>query len=89
MALSIKTEQADRLARELAALTGETMTEAVTRSLSERLERERRRRAQDMPARISEFVERARPLLDTRPVTREEWDAASDDPLLTRPSPRG
>jgi len=30
MALSIKTKEADRLARELSRLTGETMTEAVT-----------------------------------------------------------
>ena len=30
MALSIKTDEADRLARELARLHGETITEAVT-----------------------------------------------------------
>jgi antitoxin VapB len=43
MALSIKTEQADRLARQLASLTGESMTEAVTRSLAERLDRVRKK----------------------------------------------
>lgn len=43
MALSIKTEEADRLARELAAATGETLTEAVTVAVRERLERVRRR----------------------------------------------
>jgi antitoxin VapB len=73
MALSIKTEEADRLARELARLTGETMTEAVTRSLRERLERERARAA-DLPARVRAFTARARPLLDTRPVTLAEQD---------------
>lgn len=31
MALSIKTDEADRLARELSRLTGETMTNAVAR----------------------------------------------------------
>jgi antitoxin VapB len=36
MALSIKTDEADRLARELAALTGETLTDAVTNALRER-----------------------------------------------------
>ena len=36
MALSIKTEEADRLARELTRLTGETMTDAVTVVDSER-----------------------------------------------------
>ena len=39
MALSIKAEEADRLARELAAATGETLTDAVTNALRERLDR--------------------------------------------------
>ena len=53
MALSIKTAEADRLARELSRLTGETMTDAVTKTLSERLERERaiREADKDLPAR--------------------------------------
>ena len=42
MALNIKSVEADRLARELAALTGESITEAVTRALELRLEQERR-----------------------------------------------
>jgi antitoxin VapB len=85
MALSIKTEEADRLARELSRLTGETMTEAVTRSLRERLERERAKAAADLPARVRAFTARVRPLLDTHPVTQAEWDAACDDPLLAGP----
>ena len=44
MALSIKTAEADELARSLARLTGESMTEAVTTALRERLARERARR---------------------------------------------
>ncbi len=39
MALSIKDQEADRLARELAARTGETLTEAVVVALRERLTR--------------------------------------------------
>jgi len=39
MALSIKTDEADRLARELAAATHESITEAVTVALRERLAR--------------------------------------------------
>ena len=39
MALSIKTNEADRLARELAAATHESITEAVTIALRERLAR--------------------------------------------------
>ena len=45
MALSIKHPEADRLARELAARTGETLTEAVVKALRERLKRERGRAA--------------------------------------------
>jgi antitoxin VapB len=40
MALSIKDPEADRLARELAARTGETLTEAVVVALRERLARQ-------------------------------------------------
>lgn len=40
MALSIKDPEADRLARELAARTGESLTEAVLVALRERLARE-------------------------------------------------
>ena len=44
MVLSIKSERADQLARDLAALTGESITDAVVASLEARLEVERRRR---------------------------------------------
>ncbi len=40
MALSIKSQEADRLARELAARTGEGLTEVVVNALRERLRRE-------------------------------------------------
>ena len=40
MALSIKNPEADRLARELSAATGETLTEAVLNALRERLTRQ-------------------------------------------------
>lgn len=43
MSLSIKHPEADRLARELAAQTGETLTEAVLNALRERLTREQGR----------------------------------------------
>ena len=81
MALSIKTDEADRLARELSRLTGETMTDAVTKALAERLERERAAREadHDLPARIKAFAARIRPHYDTRPVTTAEWDWASGD----------
>jgi antitoxin VapB len=41
-------EHTDRLTREIAALTGETLTDTIRIALSERLERERLRRAQPL-----------------------------------------
>lgn len=81
MALSITTTEADELARSLARLTGESMTEAVTVALRERLARERARReaAADLPARLAALSGRLRDSYDTRPVSREEWDAAAGD----------
>jgi antitoxin VapB len=81
MALSIKTEEADRLARSLAKLTGETMTEAVTVALRERLAREmaKHKPDKDLPAIIAKWQKRFRAKFDTRPVTREEWDWAGGD----------
>jgi antitoxin VapB len=81
MALSIKTDEADRLARALARLTGETMTEAVTAALRERLTRERARRegAAELPARLAALSRRVSADYDTRPVSRAEWDEASGE----------
>ncbi|HTU56261.1 MAG TPA: type II toxin-antitoxin system VapB family antitoxin [Acetobacteraceae bacterium] len=81
MALSIKTAEADELARSLARLTGESMTEAVTAALRERLVRERARRATDadLPARLAALSARLRAAYDTRPISLEEWDAAAGD----------
>ena len=44
MPLSIKDPEADRLAREVAKATGETLTAAIVQSLRERLHRIRRAR---------------------------------------------
>jgi antitoxin VapB len=81
MALSIKTAEADELARSLARLTGESMTEAITTALRERLARERARRetAATLPARLASLSRQLRVAYDTRSVSREEWDAAAGD----------
>lgn len=47
VSLNIKNEKTCRLAGELAELTGETKTGAITVALEERLERERHRRSAD------------------------------------------
>lgn len=52
MSLNIKNEEAHRLASQLAKLTGENMTEAVTTSLRERLERVRGKRGAALADRL-------------------------------------
>jgi antitoxin VapB len=57
MALSIKSDEADRLARELAAETGETLTEAVVIALRERLDRQQNSRAGNMRTRLARLAD--------------------------------
>jgi antitoxin VapB len=69
MALSIKDPEADRLARELAARTGETLTEAVVVALRERLTREvGRTRATPLCEELATIRRRCAdlPVVDTR-----------------------
>jgi antitoxin VapB len=47
MSLNLKNPEAHALARELAELTGESLTAAVTEAIRERLEREKRKRDED------------------------------------------
>ena len=65
MTLSIKSDRADQLARELASLTGESITETVITSLERRLEEERRLRRRRS---VDDLVERFQqlPVLDPR-----------------------
>jgi antitoxin VapB len=67
MALSIKSDEADRLARELAAATGESITEAVTEAIRMRLDTTRniRRGLAQRLMKISEVSSRL-PRLDDR-----------------------
>jgi len=52
MSLNIKNEEAHKLANQLAKLTGENMTEAVTTALRERLDRVRNRRGAGLAERL-------------------------------------
>jgi antitoxin VapB len=70
MALSIKNAQAERLARQIAKETGESLTEAIQRSLEERLKRlPQRRREHLMKEKLEDILRRvdALPTLDNRP----------------------
>ncbi len=64
MSLNIKNEETCRLAGELAQLTNETMTGAITVAVRERLERERRQRgAEERLRRMHAVAERCAQLL--------------------------
>ncbi len=68
MALNIKHPEADRLARELAARTGETITQTVINALRERLKREGAKSPLSLKDEIMEISRRcaALPDLDRR-----------------------
>ncbi len=56
MALSIKSNEADRLARQLASETAETLTEAVVTALQERLDREHARHSATIRRRLARLA---------------------------------
>lgn len=69
MALNIKDPKTDRLVRDLAAATGESITDAVAVAVQERLDRVRRARSErDLVEEIRAISERcaALPVLDER-----------------------
>lgn len=68
MALSLKDPDTDRLAREVARLTGESLTEAVRTSLAERLRREQLKRGGTLADALEAIAQRgdALPVLDDR-----------------------
>ena len=80
MSLNIKNEEACQLAGELAELTGETMTGAITVALRERLAREKRRR--DVDARVQELHaigQRCAKLVGEGPSSLEHGDLLYDE----------
>ncbi len=85
MGLNIKNDETCQLARDLARLTGETMTRAITVALHERLAREKRRR--DLNARIEELLaigQRCAEALEPGPSAIEHGNLLYDDQGLPR-----
>jgi len=69
MALSIKSMEVERMAREIAAKTGESITGAIQKALQERLDRlKRERRSQIVVSQLQEILSRVDqlPVLDSR-----------------------
>jgi antitoxin VapB len=65
MSLNIKNEETHRMAQELASLTGESMTEAVSEAVRERLERVKKK---GMAERIMKIAKESSALLKGRPL---------------------
>jgi antitoxin VapB len=74
MALTIKPDEADRLAPELAGLTQESLTDAVTIALRERLERVQQERRRDLEGRLRRLIDEYQAL--------EVEDARTDDEIV-------
>ena len=80
MSLNIKNEEACMLARDLAWLTGETITEAITVALRQRLERERHRRGSQTLAReLHAIGQRCANLLGPGPSAVEHGELLYDE----------
>ena len=80
MGLNIKNQETCQLASELARLTGETMTGAITIALRERLDRERRiRDAAHRLRKMRAIADRCARLLGPGPSAVEHGDVLYDE----------
>ena len=80
MSLNIKNDETCRLAGELARLTGETMTGAITVALRERLDREHRTRGAESRLRnMRRIAERCSRLLGPGPAAVDHGDLLYDE----------
>ena len=85
MSLNIKNDETCRLAGELARMTGETMTGAITVALRERLEREKRTRSVEARIRrLRAAAERCARLLGSGPPAAEHGEVLYDERGLPR-----
>jgi antitoxin VapB len=84
MQLNIKNGEAYRLATELAQLTGESLTEVVTKALAERLAQEKRERM-DQPgapeAKLAQTLATIRALQERVKAIRKPEDMITEDDL--------
>lgn len=75
MALNLKNAEVERLAAEVARLTGESKTEAIRRALEERKRRLKHMTADDRRVRVLKFLE------------KKVWPTLPDDQRGRRLSP--
>jgi antitoxin VapB len=79
MAMNIKNAETERLAKELAALTGESLTGAIAESLRQRLERLRRKRGVGLADRLLAIGRDSAPRLKEPFRSAEHGDLLYDD----------
>jgi antitoxin VapB len=85
MPLSIKDSETDRLARQLASQTGETITDALKKALSERLAREKRKRTRaGLSRRLLEIGQRCALHMDKSARSLDHDDLLYDEKGLPR-----
>jgi antitoxin VapB len=73
MPISIKSIEAERLARKLAEKTGESLTTAIQKALEERLDRlDRQRRVSTLTAQLQDILHRVDNLPDLDPRSPDE-----------------
>lgn len=77
MAMNIKNPETERLARELANRTGESLTAAVTVALKERLERQKNRK-EGLAKWLNEISRQTAPLLKDLPSSDKIGDLLFD-----------
>jgi antitoxin VapB len=76
--LNIKNEDACRLAHELAQQNGETVTQAVTIALKERLERQKPRRKAGLAKWLNEVTRETAALMNDGRTSKEIMDELYD-----------
>jgi len=84
MALNIKNQDTHKLVKELASLTGESMTEAVTKAVRERLDRLRRDRDAGLAARLLQIGRNCAVRLKEPSRSTDYMDLLYDDQGLPR-----
>ncbi|KAA0681075.1 type II toxin-antitoxin system VapB family antitoxin [Roseomonas genomospecies 6] len=84
MGLTIKDEEAQRLAEQLAALTGESMSTVVTQALRERLDRLRSEQSTGLADRLLDIGRECAPRLKEPYRSADHGDLLYDDKGLPR-----
>jgi antitoxin VapB len=79
MSMNIKNPKAHTLARELASITGESVTEAVTLAIEERLDRVRKAKDTSLAERLMEIARDAAPRWKEPFKSMDHGDLLYDD----------